>query len=378
MTKRIFSLNFFDSFINGAVTVAIPLLMLEKGIDLGTIGLVFAFAPLAKLAVRIGSAAAADAVGERLFYVLNAVSNLVQSLCYLFFQTPAGFAAGKTLDGAQDSFIWAVNRSSVMAREPKKGHFVLGSMVGGRSVYFALGSLAVALLVPLAGYGIVFLAAVAISLVMLYMSFQVENTHVRQKVKLSELTMLGRKRPFYETSAAMVFGTALYTVILYLLLPLFFGIEGFSLFQIGILYAAYFLIFGFALNFMTHRKYPTWKAAAWGAAIFVVGLSGLGIAPVSLAPEFFLFMALGDAQLALVWEHIIYLEVRKSRKKATDIALLHAPGMFAVFLLSGAAGFFASAYGFAPIFIAGAATLAIYAAWSVRLERMGGRARSTG
>ena len=99
MTKRIFSLNFFDSFINGAVTVAIPLLMLEKGIDLGTIGLVFAFAPLAKLAVRIGSAAAADAVGERLFYVLNAASNLVQSLCYLFFQTPAGFAAGKTLDG---------------------------------------------------------------------------------------------------------------------------------------------------------------------------------------------------------------------------------------------------------------------------------------
>ena len=79
-------------------------------------------------------------------------------------------------------------------------------------------------------------------------------------------------------------------------------------------------------------------------------------------------MAFGDAQLALVWERIIYLEARKSSRKATEIALLHAPGMIVVFLLSGAAGFFVSGFGFAPFFLVGAATLAIYAAWSVRLE----------
>ena len=341
--------------------------MLEKGIALGTIGLVFALAPLARLFVRLASAAAADVVGERLFYILNAGANFAQSICYLFFQTPLGFAAGKAFDGAQDSFIWAVNRSSLIAREPKKGHFILGSMVGGRQVYFALGSLAVALLVPLAGYGTLFLAAAAISLVMLWLSLKVENTHVSQKIRLSDFTMLGRRRTFYETAAAMTIGTTLYGVILYLLIPLFLGMAGFSLFQIGMLFAAYFLIFGFALNFLSHRSHGTKEAAVWGAAIFAVALCGMGFAPLQAVPFFFLLMALGDAQLALVWEHIIYLEAKDSRKKATDIALLHAPGMVATFLLSAAAGFLVASYGFAPFFLAGALSLAIYAAWSRRL-----------
>ena len=267
MVKRIFSLNFFDSFINGAVTVAIPLLMLEKGIGIETIGLVFAIAPLARVAVRIGSAALADQIGERVFYFLNAASNLVQSLCYLLFQTPAGFMAGKALDGAQDSFIWAVNRSSIMAREPGKGHFVLGNMIGGREVYFALGSLAVALMVPLAGYGALFLAAAIISLVMLWMSLGVGNTHRRQSMMLSDLTMLGRRRTFYETAAAMTLGTAFYSVILYLLVPLFLGMAGFSLLQIGMLFAAYFLIFGIVLHFASQRGYGTQPAAILGAAL---------------------------------------------------------------------------------------------------------------
>jgi MFS family permease len=370
MVKRIFSLNFFDSFINGAVTVAIPLLMLEKGIGIETIGLVFAIAPLARLAVRIGSAAMADAIGERVFYFLNAASNLAQSLCYLFFQTPAGFAAGKALDGAQDSFIWAVNRSSIIAREPKKGHFVLGSMIGGREVYFALGSLAVALMVPIAGYGSLFLAAAAISLVMLWMSAKVENTHQRQKIRLSNLTMLGRRRSFYETSSAMILGTAFYSVIIFLLIPIFLSMAGFSLLQIGMLFAAYFLIFGLVLNFISHRRCETRLVAILGAAIFSLALCGMAFGPVQTVPYFFLLMAFGDAQLALVWEHIIYVEVKESARKATDIALLHAPGMAAIVVLSAASGFLASAFGFAPIFIAGALSLAAYAAWSIRLARL--------
>ena len=367
MVRRIFSLNFFDSFINGAVTVAIPLLMLERGIDLATIGLVFALAPLAKLAVRLLSAALADQIGERAFYFLNAMSNLSQSLCYLFFQTPAGFAVGKAFDGAQDSFIWAVNRSSLIAREPKKGHFILGSMIGGRQVYFALGSLAVAILVPLAGYGTVFLAAAAISAVMIWLSLKVGNTHARQRIRLSDLAMLGKRQTFYETASAMTLGTALYTVVLYLLIPLFLSIDGFSLMQIGLLFAAYFLIFGIVLNYMSHRSQPTKGAAIGGAAVFAVALCGIALGPAATLPYFFLFMAFGDAQLALVWEHIIYLEVEDSRKKATDIALLHAPGMVATFIISAAVGFLISSYGFAPFFVACALSLAAYAAWSIRL-----------
>lgn len=370
MIKRIFTLNFLDSFVAGIVTVAVPLLMLERGISLAAIGIIFALAPIAKLLVRLSSAAIADAMGERVFYSLSAAANAAQSAIYLLFQTPSGFAAGKALDGASDSFIWAVNRSSIIAAQPHRGHFVIGSMVGWRQVYFAAGCLAVALLAPIGGYFTLFALALGVSLACLAFSFGIKNAPRREKTGISDVASIVRGRTFLETAGAMALGNVFYTVILYLLIPLYLGMNGFSLLQIGLAYAGYFLIFGFALHLISHLEWGTKKAAMVGACVFAVALAGMSFAPQALSPYFFLFMAIGDANLALVWEEIIYLEAKKSERKATAIALLHAPDTVGIFALSGLAGFIVSGYGFAPIFIAGALSLAAYAAWSLRLVRV--------
>ncbi len=367
MVKRIFSLNFFDSFIFGITTVAIPLLMLERGIDLAAIGLALSLAPIAKTLVRLVSAAVADAVGERAFYTLNGIANFIEAPIYYFSNSAGGFALGKAVDGARESFIWAVNRSSLISEKPEGQHYVLGGLVSGRGIYFALGSLAVGLLFPIGGFGILFALMGAIGLIMAALSFSVKNTKMRERVKLSDYTFLGRERRFYETVGAIMVGGTVYSFIVYFLLPIFFKLSGYSLGQIGFFYAVYFLIFGVVLNFSSHKRVSGRAAGIIGAFFFVIGLSGLALAETPILPFFFFLMAIGDSQLGLLWEQIIYLQVKSSRKRSTEVALLHTPSNVSLFLFTAVSGFAVQSFGFAPIFALGAASLVAFAAWSVRL-----------
>ena len=367
MVKRIFTLNFLDSFVFGITTVIVPLLMLERGIGVAAIGLVFAFSPLAKVAVRLASAAAADAFGERLFYTLNALSNFLQAPIYFLSSGALGFGIGKVVDGARESFIWAVNRSSIMHAAPGRKHYAMGGLVSGRAVYFAIGSLAIGALFPLGGYNLLLALVAAIGIAMAAISLKVKDTPDRAKIRLSHLHFLGRERRFYETAGALTVGSAVYSAILYFLLPLFFKLAGFSLSEIGLLYAGYFLLFGVVLNYISHTGIPGRKAALIGALAFAVSLCGIGFAPRGVMPYFFLLMAVGDAHLGLLWEEAIYLQAKGSSRRSTEIAMLHTPGMLAVFAVSCVSGFVVEGFGFVPIFVLGALSEVAFGAWCVRL-----------
>ncbi len=363
MVRRIFTINFLDSFVFGITTVMVPLLMLEKGMDLAAIGVVFSLTPIAKVAVRLASAAYADAFGERLFYFLNSLGTLLQPVAYAF----SNFGIGKLLDGASDSFIWAVNRSSLMHEQPERQHFVSAGLVSGRAFYFAVGSFAVWLLFPVGGFGILLALSAIVGIVMVLHSFGVKDTPHRTHFKLSGFTFLGREMSFYETTGAMTVGSTLYTVILYLLIPLMFGLSGFSLGQIGLVYAVYFLIYGIVLNVLSSRRTSAKATACAGSAIFSAALLGMSFGGTGLLPHFFLLMAFGDACLALLWEEIIYLQAKKRKNRSTEIALLHTPGSITVFAASMVSGAAAAAYGFAPILAIGAASMVAFAVWSLRL-----------
>lgn len=164
----------------------------------------------------------------------------------------------------------------------------------------------------------------------------------------------------------MALGSTFYMVMLYLLFPIFFAQMGFSPFEIGLLYAAYALIFGIGLRYISSRGWESKKAAMAGAFGFAVPLGAI-VLYQQLSPVFFVLMALGDASLALIWEETIYLQARHSKKKSTDIALLHAPGMITVFAASSATGFALEAFGFAALILVSAASLVLYALLSLRL-----------
>ena len=74
--RRLLTLNVLDAFISGAYTLVIPLLLVERGIDVATIGVVFSIYPLALLLSRLLFASAADATGLGRFFNMTAVGNV--------------------------------------------------------------------------------------------------------------------------------------------------------------------------------------------------------------------------------------------------------------------------------------------------------------
>ncbi|MFA6489767.1 MAG: hypothetical protein WCT52_03710, partial [Candidatus Micrarchaeia archaeon] len=222
MLRRLYTINFIDAFISGATTVLVPLLMLERGIDIATIGLVFAAAPFAKALVRVAGATIADSMGDRVMYVFASVSDLLLSIAYLFSTTAAGFGAGKLLDGARESSIWSVIRPSLMAASPEKKHFALTDLLSGRLIYNALGCLAVGALFLIGGYGLPLFALVCLSAYLVYSSLRLKNFHKAKKsAKLTDLSPFGRSRRFYEIAGVFTVGSMFYVVAFYMAIPLY-------------------------------------------------------------------------------------------------------------------------------------------------------------
>ena len=371
MLKRLYTINFLDAFIVGVITVLVPLLMLERGISLATIGLVFAAAPLAKIAIRLAAAAIADSAGDRIVYIMSSASDFLQSLAYLFSTTAPGFASGKLLDGARESLIWSVNRPSLMAISTYKKHFAFTNLLSGRLVYNALGSLAVGVLFIYGGYDLPLVVIVALSAYLVYASLGLKNAHrAETRSHLSDFNPLGRSGKFYEIAGVFVVGSLLYGTAFYMLIPIYFNAQGFTLAEIGVFYAGYFLLQGGMLHILSHRKIGTRWAAYAGSTVYGAGLAGIVLATHALIPLFFLLMSIGDAFLAILWEEMNYIGARESKKRATDLALLVTPSFFGNVLSAGISGAAVALFGFAPFFALLALSEAIFAAWCLRLASM--------
>jgi len=373
MLKRLYTINFIDAFIVGAMTVLVPLLMLDRGIDIATIGMVFALAPLAKAVVRLAGAGMADSLGDRVVYISSSVFNFLQSAAYMVSTTATGFAAGKLLDGARESFLWSVVRPSLMAAAPEKKHFAFADLLSGRFAYNAIGSLAVGALFAFGGFELPLAAMVVLSAYILFSSFRLKNFHkAGAHAKLSDFSPFGRSRKFYEIAGAFALGSALYSAVFYMLMPLYLKMQGFTLGEIGIFYAGYFIIIGGALHLLSRHRIGTGKAAVGGVAVYCAGLAGVAFAPHALIPLFFLLMAFGDSGLAMLWEELNYIGGKESRKRATDLSLLVTPSFFGVVAVSAVSGAAVVSFGFAPIFALLAISEIGFGAWCMRLASMKG------
>ena len=373
MLKRFYSINFIDAFIAGVTTVIVPLLMLSRGIDITTIGIVFAAAPLAKAFVRVAAAAVADSFGDRIIYASASMADFLLSLVYLVSTTATGFAAGKILDGSRESLIWSVNRASLMAAVPEKKHFALINMQSVRYVYNALGSLAVGVLFAYGGFSLPLVLIVVLSAYLVFSSLRLKNFHRSEThVRLSDLSPFGRSSKFYEMAGLLALGSILYSVSFYMLLPIYFSQQGFSLAEIGLFYAGYFLLQGTVMYAISHKKAKTGQMAVAGASIYCAGLAGVAFAPHLYIPAFFLLMALGDACLSFLWEQANYVAAKGSKKPATDLALLTVPCLLGIMAASSLSGAGVAAFGFLPFFALLAICEIAFCAWCVRLPSMEG------
>ncbi|MCX8197844.1 MAG: hypothetical protein N3F07_01460 [Candidatus Micrarchaeota archaeon] len=368
MLRRIYTLNFLDAFIAGMTTVLIPLLMQSRGIGVAEIGIAFSLSPFIKLAVRLAGAWLADFAGQRAVYFGNACCNLLQSVCYLVGSSPAWFAAGKIFDGLRESLIFSVNRISVMALEPHRKHYASSSLLSGRLLYNAAGGVAVWALAAVSGFDLMLSAMACLSFYMALSSLQLKNLHkAAEKPGLSDFSLRGKGKLFYEAALVLSVGSWIYVPMVYMLMPIYLSLQGFTLSEIGILYFAYFAANGIMLHILSHARISSQHSAFFGALGFVAGIAGMLAFGKPAIPIFFLIMAAGDGFLGVLWEEINYLAIKGSKKRATELALVNTPAYVSMIISTAAAGFIASSYGYLALFGAFAISEVAFAAWGLRL-----------
>ena len=139
-TKLTFLIQFLNSFISGVLTIALPLLMKERNIDIVTIGLIFACLPMIFQLTRMLFAVVSDFLGRKLFFVLNGFLSIFSSAVYYLACTPLQFLLGKVTEGTKSASLWAVNRAFLLEEGSKRAKALLHLRTSA-FVSMAVGSL---------------------------------------------------------------------------------------------------------------------------------------------------------------------------------------------------------------------------------------------
>ncbi|MGD8506943.1 MAG: MFS transporter, partial [Candidatus Bathyarchaeota archaeon] len=119
--KRILAITFLGYFVSGGLSLTIPLLLLERNVNLAEIGFVISVLPLVFLIVRLLLAALADQLGWARFYLLlNWPGTLLSTLIYFIANTTPAFMLGRIVQAVKESSYWAVNRTAIFSLSPKQ------------------------------------------------------------------------------------------------------------------------------------------------------------------------------------------------------------------------------------------------------------------
>jgi len=119
--KRVAAITFLNYFVTGGLTLAIPLLLLERNVNLAEIGLVISVLPLVFLFVRLLFAALADQLGWAPFFILlNWPGTFFSTTIYFLANSTFAFLLGKIVEAVKESSYWAVNRTAIFSISPKQ------------------------------------------------------------------------------------------------------------------------------------------------------------------------------------------------------------------------------------------------------------------
>ena len=372
--KRIFTITFLNFFISGGLTLAIPLLLLDRNVDLVEIGLVISILPLAFLVARLLMALIADLKGWNRFYLLvNWPGSLVATIIYFIANSTPIFLIGKIAEAMKESSYWAVNRTAIFSlsqnqeeREATRNTAVIffstaiGSAIAGLGISYFGFSVTLGILIVMAGI-IGFPAA------SLWRKHKPDSKMRNTKEKpLINLKSYGKK--FWFVSITLLFFSLAYYPLLNLLLPVFMAQQlGYSYMTIGIAYMLFNIIASIVI-FSTLRFAPGVKRAILQSAIALLAAIFLAYSNYVFL-LLFLALALAEGLGMGFFESIIAKATKNKPSVSIDIGLLHIPMRFAEFTSLLYAGYIAQTIGYAPIFISSGIFFTIFSALALILLR---------
>ncbi|MGD0646264.1 MAG: MFS transporter [Candidatus Bathyarchaeia archaeon] len=357
--KRVIADTSFNYFVSGALALIIPLLLLEREVNVAEIGVVLSVYPLIFLSARLLFAAIADRVGwGHVFAVINWPAAFFSTLIYFLASSTFGFFVGKIVEALRESSYWAANRTAIFSLSPNREEreatrinaVIWFSTAGGSAV---------------AGVGIAYIGFSSTLLVLIFASAVMgvpalalwkQGAAFSRKTEKPSRTAVslspgGRNRTFWRVSIALLFYSLATYPLITLLLPVFMDQQlRYNYLSIGAAFMLYNVIA--ALVTLVSLKKPVNRARALLQS--VIGLVASFLLASSGVYFLALFLALA-VQRGLgigFFESIVAKVTKNNPTVSVDIGWLHVPTRLAEFFSVLTAGFVAQYLGYVPVFAA--------------------------
>ncbi len=364
--RRLISVNVLYTFIVSALSVAVPLYLVQKRIDVGSIGLILAVGPLTFMVLRIVFACIADEEGTGRVVGVYAAMTALAIAVYMVSGSPLLFAIGVLLEGVRSSAFWAVVRTEVIARKGGgDAREILTRFSNYRQLADGLARLAIGFVIAalsfIGAFGFLLALSLAMAAIVLP-KVRWEDGH--RPLNRSELARVFKSRPrtfWYSAFLQMLIWLA-YNMMTQFLLPVYLTAAlGFQYEQTGLMMALLSLataVTSIALMRLDISK-RTLIALSLAAvpALALFPLAGSDVLPLLV------LLAFGTGCSNIVAEYILVDQVYRSRDVSTEIGVLYVPLRIGEFLFLSLGGLVISAYGYEAPFAFLAASVALFVAF---------------
>jgi len=349
-----------NAFVMGAMSIVIPLLMIERGLDVESIGLIFAVLPLFSQVARTTFAIVSDFVGRKLFYKLNSILNVVFMGVYYFAHHPIQFLLGKVVEGVRNASLWSVNRAYFMDHSYEKKDILI-KMRGVNAIFSAIGTIAAGLLIAMLFYENTILVCILISLLIIPQVFRLRDKMKRNVSLISiikSFDVRGRNRAFKNFMIIYFFSGIAWGMISGYILPLFLRLMGHTEQYIGLILGVRLLAMG-AVTYLLASKFSGKRGVLLGGLFFALSIALLSFSTPSTAYLFIILLGLGEAFVAASFEYM-FVKVINHNSSAGDIGILMFGLHLGMSISLAASGFIISSIGFPTMFFASAMLFTLY------------------
>lgn len=361
--SRLIAVHMLYTFLAAALAVMVPMYLLDQNVDMTLIGLILSLGPLSFMTIRILLASMADEIGTKAISVFYSVSNLAAILLYSLFISPAGFVLATLAEGIRASGFWAISRAEVFEANGKEN---LGEMLARfsnlRQLADGLGRLAVGFMLVYLAFQGSFLLILAFSLVLLVLvSIGHGGGRGQMHVDRNNLRRIFHERPltFWHAAVLQLFVWLPYNMISGFVFPLYMkSTLKMGYWEVGMMLALLSLataVFAFGLMRLNLPKRTLFL-------LTLLNVPALALFPFlgPAAMPLLLLLAIGTGATNIVGEYILVDQVYRSKDVNTDIGVLYAPLKIAEFIFLSTGGLVIANFGFAPLFIVLAVSVALF------------------
>ncbi|NIO44614.1 MAG: MFS transporter [Candidatus Aenigmarchaeota archaeon] len=358
-TKNVFTIQTFNSLINGMLSIVIPLLMIERKIDIVTIGFVFSVLPLVFQFIRLFFGAISDIIGRKLFFSFNSILNIILVTIYYFAFSPLEYLFGKITEGIKNASLWSVNRASLLDHRKDKKNVLL-KLMGIANIAYAVGMIIAGFLIAWLFYENTLIICIFLGFLVIPLAFMIKGLKKRKlciKTTFNILDIRKKSKIFKSFSLlSLIRGLSIGFISGYIF-PLFLKENNFSVEMIGLIFGFNMLLIG--VFSIVPQKIEIKKLILYGGILYSIVLFLLGLSAYYLAALLVVILGIIRGLDHCIFETIIS-KLSNVKSYGGDVGMLTTGLQVGIAVSLALSGFVITYFGFLGLFSSAALIYAAY------------------